>query len=123
MLDHVAVHTSGVTRTVWESAADSEKAPRPAAGITRAYADFLRDTACAIGLYGRTRFAPGGHDDSAAHELREAVAELHRTLDVFRRQLPDAVAEDPNALVIYGTLLAQAHRLADQLVQEQAGDA
>ncbi|UUU20136.1 aromatic acid exporter family protein [Streptomyces sp. DSM 40750] len=118
VLDYVAVHTSGVTRTVWESADHSGKAARPTAAIAHPYATFLRHTARAIRLYSRTRFAPSGHDDSAARELREAVGELHRTLDAFRRQLPGAVADDPDALMTYGTLLAQAHRLADQLVQD-----
>ncbi|MFI8303636.1 aromatic acid exporter family protein [Streptomyces sp. NPDC085927] len=117
VLDYVAVHTAGVTRTVWETT-DSEKEDWPAPELTRAYADFLRHTARAIRLYGQTRFGPGGSDDSAAEQLREAVEELHRTLDAFRRQLPGAVPDDPAALATYGTLLAQAHRLADQLVQD-----
>ncbi|MFF9774062.1 aromatic acid exporter family protein [Streptomyces sp. NPDC013978] len=117
VLDHVAVHTSGVTRTVWEAADGGGKAARPDAAIARPYADFLHRTARAVSLYGRTRFAPGGPDDAGAEELRETVAELHRTLDDFRARLPGAVADDPDALVTYGTLLAQAHRLADQLVQ------
>ncbi|MDX3865890.1 aromatic acid exporter family protein [Streptomyces europaeiscabiei] len=118
VLDHVAVHTAGVTRTVWEAADGDGKAARPSAVIAQPYADFLRRTARAVQLYDRTRFAPSDHDDSAAEELREAVGELHRTLDEFRRRLPDAVADDPDALATYGTLLAQAHRLADQLVQD-----
>jgi len=117
VLDHVAVHTAGVTRAVREISG-SGKESRPAAGITCAYADFLRQTARAIRLYGLARFAPGGRDGLAAEELREAVGELHRTLDVFRRLLPGAVSDDPDALVTYGTLLAQAHRLAGQLVQD-----
>ncbi|WP_406007756.1 aromatic acid exporter family protein [Streptomyces sp. NBC_00637] len=117
VLDHVAVHTVEVTRTVWEIAQSGEEA-RPPADITRAYADFLHDTARAVRLYGRTRFAPDGPDDRAAERLREAAAELHSTLDAFRRQLPGAVPDDPDALVTYGTLLAQAHRLADQLVRD-----
>ncbi|WP_406469433.1 aromatic acid exporter family protein [Streptomyces hirsutus] len=117
VLDYVAVHIAGVTRTVWETA-DSEEADRPAPELTRAYAEFLRHTARAIRLYGRTRFGPSGSDDSAAEQLSEAVEELHRTLDDFRRRLPGAVPDDPAALATYGTLLAQAHRLADQLVQD-----
>ncbi|MDQ0582361.1 aromatic acid exporter family protein [Streptomyces rishiriensis] len=123
VLDQVAVHTVGVTRTVWEIAERGEEA-RPPAGITRAYADFLRHTARAVRLYARTRFAPGDPGgtgepgDRAAEQLREAVAELHRTLEEFRRRLPGAVPDDPDALVTYGTLLAQAHRLADQLVRD-----
>ncbi|MFE4823892.1 aromatic acid exporter family protein [Streptomyces sp. NPDC056704] len=116
VLDYVAVHTVGVTRTVWETA-DRGKVTWPAAGITCAYADFLRHMARAIRLFGQTRFGPSGRDDSAEGELREKVGELHRTLDALRRRLPGAVSDDPDALVTYGTLLAQAHRLADQLVQ------
>nr|WP_055572157.1 aromatic acid exporter family protein [Streptomyces prasinopilosus] len=118
VLDYVAVHTAGVTRTVWETA-DGEEAGRPAPEVTRAYAEFLRHTARAVRLYGWTRFGPDDDgDDTAAEQLREAVEELHRTLDEFRRRLPGAVPEDPAALATYGTLLAQAHRLADQLVQD-----
>jgi hypothetical protein len=116
VLEHVAVHTAGVTRTVWETA-DGGRAAGPAKAIARPYADFLRRTARAVRLYDQNRFAPGDHDDCAA-ALREAAGELHRTLDEFRRRLPGAVADDPDALVTYGTLLAQAHRLADQLVQD-----
>ncbi|RSN95447.1 hypothetical protein DMH26_21435 [Streptomyces sp. WAC 05379] len=116
VLDHVAVHTAGVTRTVWE-AADSVKAVPPTAGLTRAYARFLRHTSHAIGLYGRSRLAPDGHDGLAVERLREAVEELHGTLEEFRGQLPRGMPDDPDALVIYGTLLAQAHRLTDQLVE------
>lgn len=114
VLDYVATHTAGVTRTVWESA-NGGKAAWPTAGVTDAYAEFLHRMARAVRLYGRTRFAPGGQDDSATHQLDEAVGELHRTLDEFRRRLPGAVADDPDALVTYGTLLAQAHRLTEQL--------
>ncbi|WP_434093252.1 aromatic acid exporter family protein [Streptomyces humidus] len=119
VLEYVALHTAGVTRTVREIA-ESGRAARPAPGLTRAYAEFLRHTARAVRLYGGTLAAPGvpgGHDD-AAEELREAVTGLQRTLDDFRRGLPGAVPDDPDALVTYGTLLAQAHRLADLLAQD-----
>jgi hypothetical protein len=117
VLDQVAVHTAGVTRTVWETV-DEGRAARLDDVLARPYADFLRRTAHAVRLYGRTRFAPGDHDGPAAAELREAAGELRRALDEFRRRLPGAVDDDPDALVTYGTLLAQAHRLADQLVQD-----
>lgn len=117
VLDHVAVHTAGVTRTVREIA-DGGRAGRPAPEITRAYAEFLRPTARAVRLYGRSRFAAGGHDEQAARELRETVTSLQGTLDDFRRRLPRAVPDDPDSLATYGTLLAQAHRLADLLAQE-----
>ncbi|MFI9832346.1 aromatic acid exporter family protein [Streptomyces sp. NPDC051913] len=113
VLDHVAVHTAGVTRTVRE-VAESTTA-EPAAGVTGAYADFLRDTARAVHLYGRYRFAAHGPDERAVTALDEAAADLRRTLDTLRQQLPGAAPDDPDALVTYGTLLAQAQRLADHL--------
>ncbi|MEU6261022.1 aromatic acid exporter family protein [Streptomyces sp. NPDC047043] len=117
VLDSVAVHTAGMTRAAREIAGRGRAAP-PTAALTRAYADFLRHTAYAVRLYRQTRFAPGRRDDCSAKRLPEAVGELHRTLDEFRRRLPEAVPDDPDALAAYGTLLAQAHRLADQLVQD-----
>ncbi|MGW3124332.1 aromatic acid exporter family protein [Streptomyces sp. NPDC001107] len=116
VLDYVAVHTAGMTRTVREIAGGS--AVPPTARLTRAYADFLRHAADAVRLYGQSRFAPSRRDDCCARRLREAVGELHRALDEFRRRLPEAVPDDPDALVTYGTLLGQAHRLADQLAQD-----
>jgi hypothetical protein len=37
-------------------------------------------------------------------------------LDDLRQQLLGAALDDPDTLATYGTLLTQAHRLADQLV-------
>ncbi|TQE39425.1 hypothetical protein Sipo8835_02260 [Streptomyces ipomoeae] len=64
VLDHVAVHTAGVTRTVLEAAERGGRAARPEPRITGSYADFLRHTARAIDLYGRTRFAGSADDRS-----------------------------------------------------------
>ncbi|MEU9269104.1 hypothetical protein AB0E04_27125 [Streptomyces sp. NPDC048251] len=50
------------------------------------------------------------------------MGELRRTLDELRRRLPGAVPDDPDALATYGTLLAQARRLADQLVPDWAAE-
>ncbi|MFI9152535.1 aromatic acid exporter family protein [Streptomyces sp. NPDC053367] len=116
VLDHVAVHTAGVTRTVLETANHNDKEARPGPRITRPYADFLRHTARAIGLYSQTRFA--GTDPLTDGDLTEAVRELRRSLDELHRRLPDAVADDPDALATHGALLAQARRLADQLVRD-----
>ncbi|MER6347640.1 aromatic acid exporter family protein [Streptomyces sp. NPDC001595] len=116
VLEYVAVHTTGVTRTVLETADQHGEPTRPGKRITGPYADFLRHTARAVGLYGRTRFAENAGDDSDGEVLREAVTELRRALDEVQRRLPDAVRDDPGALATHGTLLAQARRLADQLV-------
>ncbi|WP_097224191.1 aromatic acid exporter family protein [Streptomyces sp. OV198] len=118
VLDHVAVHTAGVTRTVLETASHNGKAARPGPQITGPYADFLRHTARAIGLYGRTRFAGTGTSQPADGALHEAVEELNRSLDELHRTVPGAVQDDPDALATHGALLAQARRLADQLVQD-----
>jgi hypothetical protein len=112
------VHTEGVTRTVLESASHNGKAARPGPQITGPYADFLRHTARAIGLYGQTRFAGAGTEQSPDGALREAVEDLNRSLDELRRRLPGTVHDDPDALATHGALLAQARRLADQLVQD-----
>lgn len=117
VLDYVAVHTTGVTRAVREACDDDRREPRPGPQVTKPYAEFLRTSARAIRLYTRSRFAPGGHDQHADHELREVVDDLVRTLDDLRRRLPGAVPDDPDALATYGTLLTQARRLADQLVR------
>lgn len=112
------MHTAGVTRTVLESANHNDNEPRPGPQITGPYADFLRHTARAIGLYGQTRFAGTGTDRSANADLREAVEELRRSLDELHRRLPGTVQDDPDALATHGALLAQARRLADQLVPD-----
>ncbi|HZF89151.1 FUSC family protein [Streptomyces sp.] len=117
VLDYVAVHTAGVTRAVLEACDDDREEPRPGPHITEPYAAFLRNSAHAIRLYTTSRFAPDGRDREADQELREAVENLGRTLDDLRRRLPRAVPDDPDALATYGTLLIQARRLADQLVE------
>ncbi|MFJ5534827.1 aromatic acid exporter family protein [Streptomyces sp. NPDC093261] len=111
VLEYAAVHTAGVTRTVLEAAAGKRAAARPHPTLTHQYAEFLRQTAHSLQLYSQSRF---GHENS--RELREAVQELHRTLDALRRHLTRSRLNDPDEVATYGTLLAQAHRLADQLV-------
>ncbi|MFG1668439.1 aromatic acid exporter family protein [Streptomyces sp. Y7] len=118
VLDYVAVHTSGVTRAVLEASDGERPEPRPGPAVTESYALFLRNSARAIRLYPRSRFAPGGHDRDADHELREVVDDMVHTLDALRRRLSGGVLEDPDALAAHGTLLTQARRLADQLVPQ-----
>ncbi|MFE7838745.1 hypothetical protein ACFU53_22665 [Streptomyces sp. NPDC057474] len=95
VLNHVAVHTAGVTRTVLETANHSGKAARPGPQITGPYADFLRHTARAVGLYGQSRFAGSDSHGCDSQALREVVAGLRRTLDELQRRLPDAIRDDP----------------------------
>ncbi len=117
VLDYVAVHTTGVTRAVLEACDDDRRKPRPGPHLTKPYAEFLHNSARAIGLYTRSRFAPSGQDERADRELREVVEDLVRTLDELRQKLPGVEPADPDALATYGTLLTQARRLADQLVR------
>jgi hypothetical protein len=44
------------------------------------------------------------------------VADLRDTLTVLRRDLARATTDDPDEVATYGALLAQAHRLTDQLL-------
>lgn len=111
VLDYAAVHTAGVTRTVLEAAAEDRSAPRPHPELARRYAEFLCRTAHALRLYSNSRFA-----DECDDALREAVAELRGTLQDLRRDLAGSTTDDPDEVATYGALLAQAHRLADQLV-------
>jgi hypothetical protein len=118
VLDYVAVHTAGVTRAVLEACDDEGRELRPHPHIARAYADFLHNSARAIRLYTDSRFAPGGEDRQTEQELREAAEDLVGTLEDLRRRLSGTVPDDPDALAVHGTLLAQARRLADQLVRK-----
>ncbi|MEU2060758.1 aromatic acid exporter family protein [Streptomyces sp. NPDC013455] len=111
VLDYAAVHTAGVTRTVLEAAAEDRSAPRPHPGLARRYAEFLRRTARALRLYSHSRFG-----DDREDELRAAVEDLRGTLAELRRDLARSTTDDPDEVATYGALLAQAHRLADQLV-------
>ncbi|WP_406435191.1 aromatic acid exporter family protein [Streptomyces sp. NBC_00631] len=111
VLDYAAVHTVGVTRTVLEASAEGRRAARPHPALARRYAAFLRQTAQALQLYNDSRF---GHRHD--HRLRPAVDDLHRALDELRRQLSRSRPADPDEVATFGTLLTQAHRLADQLV-------
>ncbi|MFI9250923.1 aromatic acid exporter family protein [Streptomyces sp. NPDC053069] len=111
VLDYAAVHTAGVTRTVLEAATEHRAASRPHPELARCYAEFLRRTAHALRLYSHSRFG----DETCDGELRTAVARLRGTLDELRRDLVHSTTDDPDEVATYGALLAQAHRLADQL--------
>ncbi|MBW8761087.1 MAG: hypothetical protein JF592_00695 [Microbacterium sp.] len=114
-LEYAAVHIAGVTRTVWEAAADDRAARRPDSALARRYAEFLRQTARALRLYSQTRFS-----HRSDQELRQAVQELHRTLDALRHHLTHSRPADPDEVATYGTLLTQAHRLAGRLVTSES---
>ncbi|MEV6766266.1 aromatic acid exporter family protein [Streptomyces sp. NPDC051105] len=115
VLDHVAVHIAGVTRTVLETAGQHDEAVRPGPRVTGPYADLLHHAGRAIGLYGRTRFAQTGTESAAQGALHEAAEALRRSLDELDRTLPGTVQENPGTLATHGALLAHARRLAEQL--------
>ncbi|WP_420310374.1 FUSC family protein [Streptomyces sp. YS-B37] len=110
VLDQAAFHTADVTRTVLEAAAEAGPAARPHPALAGRYAVFLRRTADTLRLYDQSRF---GHQGE--RELRQAVRELHRTLDALRHHVTRAEPVSPGEFATYGTLLTQAHRLAGRL--------
>jgi hypothetical protein len=111
LLDHAAVHTAGLTRTIREAAADHGPAIRLDPALARHYARFLRRTAHALRLHSQSRWA-----DRSDHDLREVVHDLHTSLDALRRHPPRPNPENPSEVATYGALLTQAHRLAHQFV-------
>ncbi|KUH40044.1 hypothetical protein ATE80_04490 [Streptomyces kanasensis] len=111
VLDYAAVHTAEVTRAVRDAASEKRAAARPDTALARRYASFLRQTAHTLRLYGHSRFG-----ERCEQELGEAVEELRRSLDELRHDAARSRPDDPDAVATYGTLLVQAHRLADRLV-------
>ncbi|MFG2577269.1 hypothetical protein [Streptomyces sp. NPDC048481] len=100
-----------IARLPVHRAGEDRAASRPDPTLARRYADFLRQTAHALRLYSQSRFS---HQND--QELRQAVQELHRTLEALRDHLSHARPDDPDEVATYGTLLTQAHRLAGRLV-------
>ncbi|MFI1002935.1 aromatic acid exporter family protein [Streptomyces galbus] len=111
VLDYAAVHTAGVTRTVLEATEREHREEWPRRAVAGYYAAFLRRTAEALRLYSATRFGQGDEE-----RLEQVVEELRRTLEELRVRLPGVLTDDPEDVASYGSLLAQARRLADQLV-------
>ncbi|MFG3199956.1 aromatic acid exporter family protein [Streptomyces sp. NPDC048208] len=111
VLEYAAVHTAGVTRTVLETVSDEDAAPRLEAGLARHYARYLSLTAHALRLYSNSRFGPATEDG-----LRDAVHDMRETLQTLRQDLVRTTSDDPAGVAVYGALLAQAHRLARQMV-------
>ncbi|MET7609483.1 FUSC family protein [Streptomyces seoulensis] len=111
VLEYAAVHTAGVTRTVLETVSDDDEATRLEPGLARHYARYLGLTAHALRLYSNSRFGPAAEDG-----LREAVHDMRETLRTLRQDLVRTSSDDPAGIAVYGALLAQAHRLARQMV-------
>ncbi|MFJ9971053.1 aromatic acid exporter family protein [Streptomyces sp. NPDC090621] len=111
VLEYAAVHTTGVTRTVLETVSDEDEATRLEPSLARHYARYLSLTAHALRLYSNSRFGPATEDG-----LREAVHDMRETLQTLRQDLVRTSGDDPAGVAVYGALLAQAHRLARQMV-------
>ncbi|WP_158239597.1 FUSC family protein [Streptomyces carminius] len=113
-LEDIADRLVGLTRTLVESAEETDDDLRPGHGVTRPYADFLRQVDAALGAYGRT--VTGDDTEAAREELREAVAEVRAVQDRLRAELPGHVAAVPEGLAVFGPLLAEARRLTTCLL-------
>ncbi|MET9293919.1 aromatic acid exporter family protein [Streptomyces sp. NPDC003077] len=93
--------------------ATAHRIPKPDDDAVAAYADFLRQVAAATATYGRTVTGPDGSEARAEHT--RAVYEAERTHELLRSRLADRAPADPEALALFGSLLAQARRLIRQL--------
>ncbi|MFG3045165.1 aromatic acid exporter family protein [Streptomyces sp. NPDC048202] len=111
VLEYAAVHTTGVTRTVLETVSDEDEATRLEPSLARHYARYLSLTAHALRLYSNSRFGPASDDG-----LRDAVHDMREVLQTLRQDLVRTSGDDPAGVAVYGALLAQAHRLARQMV-------
>ncbi|MYZ07435.1 hypothetical protein GT028_08625 [Streptomyces sp. SID2999] len=111
VLEYAAVHTAGVTRTVLETVSDEDEVARLEPGLARHYARYLSLTAHALRLYSNSRFGPASDEG-----LRDAVHDMRETLRTLRQDLVRTATDDPGGVAVYGALLTQAHRLANQLV-------
>ncbi|MEU5128924.1 hypothetical protein J7W19_04360 [Streptomyces mobaraensis NBRC 13819 = DSM 40847] len=112
-LEHVVDHLEGLSRTLVEATDPHHPRRLPGPDAARPYGDFLHRVARALCAYGRS--VTGG-DPAAAREelLRElrGVEEAHGTL---RARLAGQASDDPEAIELIGSLLAEARRLTQRL--------
>ncbi|MGK5448904.1 aromatic acid exporter family protein [Streptomyces radiopugnans] len=116
VLEHLAEYLTDLTRTLTEASGDTPALPRPDAGSLAPYAHFLHQVADAVDTYGQ--ITTGDDDPEARARLRRAVEDVRAHHDRLRDLLTRRGAADPQWMALYGSLLTDARRLADDLVTE-----
>ncbi|MGW0698533.1 FUSC family protein [Streptomyces sp. NPDC002867] len=119
VLEQLSDYLSDLTRTLMEASDDRTGRPRPEEGVTALYTRFLHDVAAAVEVYGEL---VTGDDRSARLRLRQAVDEVHAAQRRLRELLATKGAGGPEWMALYGSLLVDARRVADQLLEEPPED-
>lgn len=119
VLEQLSDYLSDLTRTLVEASDDRTGRPRPEEGVTVLYTRFLHDVAAAVETYGEL---VTGDDRSARLRLRRAVDEVHAAQRRLRELLATKGTGGPEWLALYGSLLVDAWRVAEQLLEEPPGD-
>ncbi|MFP1624310.1 FUSC family protein [Streptomyces sp. 5K101] len=119
VLEQLSDYLSDLTRTLVEASDDRTGRPRPEEGVTALYTRFLHDVAAAVETYGEL---VTGDDRSARLRLRRAVDEVHAAQRRLRELLATKGTGGPEWLALYGSLLVDARRVAEQLLEEPPGD-
>lgn len=107
VLEYAAVHTTELTRTLVEAAAEDRQSRWAGLPLIHGYADFLAQAAQVMRLSGQSGEGRD-HDES----LRQAAREMRSTVDGLHRQMLDSVPGEPEEASAYGALILQAQRLA-----------
>ncbi|MFD1829923.1 aromatic acid exporter family protein [Streptomyces desertarenae] len=116
VLEQLADYLADLTRTLTEASGDIPSVPRPGGPSLASYARFLRQVADAIDAYGHVTT---GEDDPASRDwLNRTVEEIRTAHDRLRETLVGQGTADPQWMALYGSLLTDARRLADDLLTE-----
>ncbi|MFR0354906.1 FUSC family protein [Streptomyces sediminimaris] len=110
VLEYAAVHTTELTRTLLEAAAEGRQERWSRLPLIRGYADFLTEAAEVMRLYAESGFGAERQED-----LQQAAKKMRATVDGLHERMPDGLRSEPQEASAYGTLLLQAQRLAGHL--------
>jgi uncharacterized membrane protein YgaE (UPF0421/DUF939 family) len=115
VLEELARYTRDLTHTLTEAADGDTAKPRPEEDVAARYARLLRCLAAAVTAFGHVVTEDSG---PARSRLRRAVEEADAAHEDLRRLLAGRGTTDPEWMGLYGSLLVDAHRAVQQLLQE-----
>ncbi|GAA2991350.1 FUSC family protein [Streptomyces fulvorobeus] len=116
LLEQLTDHLNNLTRTLVEAADQRADGPRPAEGVAAVYSEFLTRAAAAVEAYGGLiEGSRPAHDRFSA-----AVDGVSGAHDELRHSLRGRDVTQPEWLSLYGSLLADARRVTEELLAEQS---